>query len=166
MLLQLISMYNDISGYEINKYVKQAEYHKWAKIGQTSLYTGLKSLEKNQLITSEIASSKQGKGPLPYQYKITSSGAKILHDEMIDVLATSREGSVKFDLALSAIQLLDTAESVKALEKRVVFLQSELNRISGEFIKRANCLELGPNFLYQHIMHSIKSEIAFTKKLI
>jgi len=154
MLLQLITIYKNISGYEINKYVINAEYHKWANIGQTSIYTGLRALQKKKYIISELALEKQGKGPLPYKFKITSTGKTALHKEMLDILSRSRENNVKFRLVLSAIQLIEPAEAVEALKHRITFLKSEYNRISDEFIDRAECLEQGPNFLYQHILHS------------
>jgi len=166
MILQIISTNKDISGYEINKYVTYAEYNVWAEIGKTSIYSSLKKLEKKQFITAEIDLKKKGKGPLPYKYNISEEGVTMLHEEMIGILSTAGIRNRSFDLTLSALQLLQTSDVIKALESRMVFLQSEISRINEEYNERKSCIDLGPDLLYQHIFCLIETEITFTEKII
>ena len=166
MLLQVIYQYEKITGYDINKYVISLKYRDWADIGKTSIYTGLKKLEKKELVISFIDIKKTGKGPLPRKYSITPIGTKTLKQEMIDVLETSREREKKFDLVISAIQILKTSEIKNAFERRIEYLQAEFERISQESIDQNDCIPLGGKILYMHILGSIKSEIAYSKSVI
>ena len=166
MILQVISANNDISGYEINKYVKYAEYNIWADIGKTSIYASLKKLEKKQYIIAELDLNKKGKGPLPYKYNISKSGLKILYDEMIEILSSAGIRDRSFDLTLSALQLLPSGDVIKALENRISFLRLEFNRIKEEYNDRKDCVDLGPDLLYQHILSLNKTEITFTEKIM
>ncbi len=166
MLLQIIYQYEKITGYDINKYVISLKYRDWADIGKTSIYTGLKKLEKKELVISFIDLEKKGKGPLPRRYSITHTGSEILKQEMNDILMRSREREKRFDLVISGIQILDTSEIVLAFEKRIEYLQLEFKRISQESVEQNNCIPLGGKILYMHILGSINSEIKYSKSII
>ena len=165
MLLQIIKEHNEITGYEINKYVISVGYIEWADIGKTSIYTGLKKLEKKSLVTSFIAVDKMGKGPIPRKYSITTEGEKILKEEMIRAISTSREREKRFDLALSAIQILSKQEMINALDQRIIYLSSEKERINEDYIEQKECLPLGGNILYERILKSIDNEIESTQNI-
>ncbi len=166
MLLQIIKEHNEITGYEINKYVISVGYIEWADIGKTSIYTGLKKLEQKDFVRSIIAVDKTGKGPIPRKYTITTEGEITLKQEMIKAISTSREREKRFDLALSAVQILSKQETIDALDHRIEYLSSEKQRVSKDYKKQDECLPLGGKILYERILKSIDDEISSTRDIL
>lgn len=167
MLLQLINEAEGISGYEINKIVKQRGYREWADIGTTSIYNGLKKLSNRKLIQSVIDKNKTGKGPLPYIYHITENGKQILKEDIIETLSIARERDKRFDLAFGGSAFLSSDDVIRALEKRVSFLHSEKERITNIYRRQiTDNLPLQVKMLFEHPIFLIDSEIEFTEYII
>ncbi len=167
MLLQLINEADGISGYEINKVVKQRGYREWADIGTTSIYNGLKKLSNRKLIHSVIDENKTGKGPLPFNYYITEDGKQILKEDILKTLSITRERDKRFDLAFGGSAFLSSDDVICALEKRVSFLLSEKERITNIYRSQfSDYLPLQVKMLFEHPIFLIDNEIAFTKRII
>ena len=120
MLLQMICDRTEVSDDEINYLVKEQGCKEWTDIGTASLGAVLKKLSKKQLVKSDT--TKQGRDLIPSKYEITNEGKKLLHQEIIAALSSSRERDYRFDLAFAAIPLVATEEVVVALQKRKNFL--------------------------------------------
>ena len=129
MLMQLIFESPNKTGYEINNWVKKLGYNKWAGVGKTSVYNGLNKLISKEYLNAHINAEKTGKGPLPTCYNITEKGKDILIKDMLMTIQTARERDQRFDLAISAIHILQNTEIYDAFSIRKTFLSEEYNRL-------------------------------------
>jgi DNA-binding PadR family transcriptional regulator len=167
VLLQIISDKIEISGYEINQLIKERGYKEWADIGTTSIYVGLNKLSKKKLVNSYIDTAKQGRGPIPRKFEITNDGKKLLKQEIILALSSSRERDYRFDLALAAIPFLTTEEVVAALKKRKDFLTEVADSIKHKLeAQGGKKVPINLRALYWHPLVLIKHEIEFMDSLI
>ena len=143
MILQVIKLLDQVSGYRINAYVDEMGSRKWADIGKTSIYSALKKLETKELVTLFVDIEKKGKGPSPKNYSITAQGIQRLQKEMLNTIETARERDKRLDLVLFGIEILSTSQILSAFKIRGEFLKSELDRILIEFEEQQNCINAG-----------------------
>jgi len=161
----LITENKEISGYKINTLIEKRGYREWAGIGATSIYKGLKKLEKIGYIEGSLDINKTTKGPIGKKYTITKSGEQQLSKELKSGLSETREHDQRFKIAFSGIDFLDKHEIVELLKKRVVFLESEFQRINDrKKLAEHNIFKV--QMLFEHSLQAIKSESKFTTYLI
>jgi DNA-binding PadR family transcriptional regulator len=166
-LLQLISENGELSGYSISRLIEERGYREWADIGDTSIYTGLEKLNKNEFVRFYVDTDKQGKGPLPKKFNLTHKGKKILKEEVVEALSVTRERDRRFDIALAAIREIAPAEAIQALEKRKLFLSTEMQRINTKFIQQdGQALPKHVQILFKHPLILIKAELKFMDEII
>ncbi len=167
MLLQIISQAGEISGYKINKLVRERQYHIWAGIGSTSIYTGLEKLKRKGFVSSRLDVGKQGKGPVPKKFRLTQKGKVALRKEILRALSSTRERDFRFDLGIAAIPRVDSEEAKNALQKRRRFLEevAEHVRTRLESLGGEN-LPLHIKALFKHSLHLIKHELEFVDVLL
>lgn len=167
VLLQLIYENRELSGYGINKFIEERGYREWADIGETSIYSGLEKLNKKGLVEFYIHADKQGKGPAPKKFKLTTNGENTLKDEVLDALSSTRERDRRFDIALAAIPFVDPSEALSALEKRKLFLANERQRITKKFSKQSGFALPGHvQLLFKHPSVLIEAELSFIDEII
>jgi len=167
MLLQIIRQMGEISGYGIDKIVKEREYRKWADVGTTSIYAGLKKLEKKQLVKSYIDTEKRGKGPLPKKFKLTRKGRNALNKEILDSLSYTRARDHRFDLAFAAIPCVKPEEVIEALQRRKEFLSEAAEHVEKRFESLGGeNLPINIKALFKHPLFLIKHELRFIDSLI
>ncbi|OQY27376.1 MAG: hypothetical protein B6244_10990 [Candidatus Cloacimonetes bacterium 4572_55] len=166
ILLQIITEIENISGYNIAHIVNIRGYREWADLSKTSIYNGLRKLEKKRLVSAYLDTEKRGKGPVPRKYSVTKEGKTLVLKKMVEYLSTTRERNKRFDLALSSVQLLEKSIVLQALSKRESFLIAEEKKVRADYNRCRPCLSLGAESLYRHILSSITNEILFTKELI
>lgn len=167
IILQIIYERKGVSGYEISRLVKERGYMEWANIGISSIYVGLNKLSKRKLLHSFIDTEKQGKGPMPKKFKITQEGKKLLRQEILLALSSSRERDCRFDLAFTAIPLVAPKEVVAALKKRKNFLEETAERVSTIFESQGGEeLPFHLQALFNHPLLFIKQEMDFIDSLL
>ncbi|MDR3562759.1 MAG: helix-turn-helix transcriptional regulator [Negativicutes bacterium] len=167
ILLQFICDRPMVSGYEINQMIKARGYKEWADIGTTSIYVGLNKLSGKKLVTSHIDLEKQGRGPVPRKFEITSTGKDVLQQETIAALSATRERDFRFDLALAAIPFVTREEVVTALTRRKSFLAEVADGINRKLESLGeNKLPVNLQALYWHPLILIKNEIEFMDHFI
>jgi DNA-binding PadR family transcriptional regulator len=167
ILLQIICDKTEVSGYEINQLIKERGYKEWADIGTTSIYVGLNKLSGKKLVNSYMDIAKQGRGPLPRKFAITNEGKKLLQQETLVALSTSRERDYRFDLALAAIPFLGTEEVIAALKSRKKFLMEVASNINQKLeAQDEKKVPINLQALYWHPLVLIKHEIEFMDSLI
>lgn len=167
ILMQIIYDRDMISGYEINQLIKARGYREWADMGTTSIYAGLNNLNKRKLVTSYIDVDKQGRGPVPKKFEVTAAGKKVLQQETLEALSSTRERDFKFDLALAAIPHVPKEEVLTALQQRKAFLTEVADSIKQKFedLKKQQ-LPVNLQALYWHPLILIKNEIEFMDSLL
>jgi DNA-binding PadR family transcriptional regulator len=166
-LLQLISENGELSGYSISRLIEERGYREWADIGDTSIYTGLEKLNNNEYVKFYVDTDKQGKGPLPKKFNLTHKGKKILKEEVVEALSATRERDRRFDIALAAIREIAPEEAIEALEKRKLFLSTEMQRINTKFIQQdGQALPKHVRILFKHPLILIKAELKFMDEII
>jgi DNA-binding PadR family transcriptional regulator len=166
MILQIIRILGQVSGYNINLFVDKMGYRKWADIGKTSIYSALKKLEKKELVLLFIDTEKTGKGPTPKKYSITDVGCKALKREMISTIKTSKNRCIRLDLVISCIEIFTNTEILQSFEDRKAYLNTELERVSAEYDEQYNCITPGGKLLFQHIIINVENEIKFADMMI
>lgn len=166
MILQIISLLDKVSGYEINVYVSKMNYQKWADIGKTSVYSALKKLEKKDFVLLTIDTNKVGKGPIPKKYSITESGIIRMKQEMLATIISENERSKRLNLVISSIQILENNKILQAFEERFVNLEKENQRLSNQLTEYKNCIPIGGELLYRKLISSIENELSFALTII
>jgi DNA-binding PadR family transcriptional regulator len=167
IILQITYEREEVSGYEIDQWIKERGYREWADIGTTSIYIGLAKLGKKRLVSSYLDTAKYGRSPLPRKFSITDAGKKVLKQEILAALSSTRERDYRFDLAVAAIPAVATEEVVAALEERKIFLREVAERGNRLFEKQGGpALPLNLQALFKHPLLYIQSEIAFVDSLI
>jgi DNA-binding PadR family transcriptional regulator len=167
ILLQIIYDKEMISGYEIHQLIKARGYREWADIGTTSIYVGLNKLNKRKLVTSHIDIDKQGRGPVPKKFEITVEGKKVLEQETLEALSSTRERDFKFDLALAAIPHVPKESVVAALQQRKRFLTGIADDVNQKLASsKEKQFPVNLQALYWHPLILIKNEIEFMDNLI
>lgn len=163
ILLQIINEQESISGYAVNKLIKERNYRRFMDVGSTSVYVSLKKLEDKGYAESEIDETKQGKGPSPRIYAITDEGKKQLTNQTLTAISDADERDIRFDAALTGINYLPALVVTLALEKRIENLQDRLNKLESELNDKAYQYD---EFIYDHSIRLIKYEIEYSKELI
>lgn len=175
IILQIINEREEVSGYDIDQWIKERGHRVWADIGITSVYVGttsiyvsLAKLSKKKLVSSYLDTGKYGsRGPLPKKFSITAAGKKALQEDILTALSSSRERDYRFDLAFSAIPVVDTVEVVAALQQRKTFLGEAAERVKRLFEEQGGqTLPINLQALFKHPLLHIQSEIAFVDSLI
>ena len=159
MLMQLICESANRTGYEINNWVKELGYNRWAGVGKTSVYNGLNKLISKGFLESHVNSNKIGKGPLPTCYNITDTGKITLKQDMLETIQTARERDQRFDLIVSAIHLLQNTEIYDAFSLRKTFLSEEYNRLLVDYEEQKDCIHEGGKLLYERMLMSLENDL-------
>lgn len=166
MLLLLIAEVEKSSGYSINQRIKARGYRYWAGVGTTSIYAGLKKLEKEALAHSQEDTEKVGKGPRGRVFLITELGEKTLVHNLRRGLAETREHDPRFNLALCGMHLLPKDEILACLGARVEYLQAEFRYLESVMQRQKPQLPQGPELLFDRILNGIESEMAWVQKVL
>jgi len=165
ILLILINEHEEISGYKLNSIIEKYGYREWAGVGTTSIYVGLKNIEKKSLAKSKLDLNKTTKGPVGKLYSITKSGEEILKNEISSGLSQTREYDKRFKIAISGMDYLKNQEISDLLSKRIQFLENEFTRLTKVFEKQKSEIVFKAEVLFSHTFASIRNEINFTKQL-
>ena len=166
ILLTLINEHQGISGYQLNVNIRKYGYREWAGIGTTSVYVGLKNIEKKGLVESKLDVEKTSKGPIGKLYTISTSGIDTLKTEISSGLSKSREHDTRFKIAVSGMDCLQDQEICGLLLLRIQFLEAELSRLEKKFESQQSEMIFKAEILFSHTFSAIKNEIAFTKELV
>ena len=166
MLLALIREKKTASGYQLNTIIKSRGYRDWADIGMTSIYNGLKKLENKGLVQSKLITQKMTQGPAAKSFSLTDNGETLLKQETIKWLSETRERDHRFDLALSAIDILPSNTALECIKNRKHFLEAENIRLPEICNKQQEYISFQGNLLFKHTLNFIQSEIAFLDELI
>ena len=167
MLLQITCERMEVSDDEINRLVRERGYQEWGDIGTTSVDGVLNHLSKKQLVNSSVDTTKLGNSLVAPKFVITNEGKKLLRQEIIAALSSSRERDYRFDLALVAIPLVATEEVVAALQQRKNFLTEVAQHINTIFeAQGGKKLPLNLQALFRHPLLFINHEIDFMDILI
>jgi DNA-binding PadR family transcriptional regulator len=166
MLLSLIRDKKAASGYQLNTVIKNRGYRDWADIGMTSIYNGLKKLENKGLVQSKLITEKSIQGPAAKAFYLTDSGITMLKKETVKGLTETRERDRRFDLALSAIDLLPSKTALDCIKKRKHFLETENSRLTEICNEQKEHISFQGKLLFKHTLNFIQSEITFLNELI
>ena len=167
IILQITYEREAVSGYEIDRWIKEQGYREWTDIGTTSVYVGLAKLGEKRLVSSYLDTAQYGRGPLLRNFSITAAGKNVLKQEILAALSSARERDYRFDLAFAAISLVAVEEAVAALEQRKTFLRELAERVNRLFEAQGGpALPFNLQALFKHPLLYIQSEIAFVNSLI
>jgi len=161
MLLSLIRESGKASGYGLNALIADRGYREWADIGMTSIYVGLKKLERRGLIQGRLTAEKTIRGPAAREYSLTGEGKRLLVEETARGLSETRERDRRFDLALSAMDVLSPAKARSLIRERKEFLETERERLSSALAAGRGRMSVQGELLFKHTLNFIRSEIAF-----
>ena len=166
ILLALIHEQPQSTGYQLNSLIRERGYREWTDIGTTSIYGGLKKLKEKEYVTAATDQDKTGRGPKGTNFIITTEGRAVLKGETLQGLSGGRERGGTFMLALSAMSILSSAESLDALRRRTVFLRQEHERVRQICDGQRDCIPLHAALLFRYSLTGILHEILRTEEII
>lgn len=167
IVLHLISEREALSGYEINRLVEERGYRNWAEVGTSSIYIGLEKLENKGLVVSMLDTSKQGKGPLPKKYRLTSEGKKVLLEEMRKALSGESDIPGRFTIGLSGLVLFTLEEAIVHLTRKHEQLAHRIKEQNSQFqAAGGDKLPFHVWALFRHTSYMLEKELEFVEILI
>lgn len=162
LLLYCICARKDAADHEIDHLSRELSRQLGTDAGPIS------PLALDNLIRRELVRSSgipgQGRGSPAGEFEITCTGKRLLQQEILAALASTRERDCRFDLALAASGLVPTSEVLAALVKR----KSRLTEVAASMQARSGAQEQ-PLHLRAHLGHplsAVQCEIGFMKLLI
>jgi hypothetical protein len=167
MLLQIVCEHTEVFNYGINCLLKERGYQEGIDIGTVSVNRALNHLSKQQLINFYTDSTQSGEIHPHRKLAITHEGKKLLWQEIINALSSSRERDDRFDIALAAIPLVAADDVVVALKNRKIFLAKVAEHIQAQFeCQGGTALPFNLQALFRHSLLLIKHEIDFIDILL
>ena len=164
ILLTLINEKKKISGYELNVLIQERHFRDWADIGTTSIYIGLKKLKNKNFVNSHFDHNKMGKGPISTKFSISGSGISHLRKEALEALSESKSNDIRFDLAISTMDIFPAATILNAILKRKKMLCQDKIALQ-EKIKNNQDFKKHEVIIFNHALSFIESEISFLDSL-
>lgn len=165
-LLEIIKEKNETSGYEVRRIIEERGYKEWANIGKTSIYVGIKKLEKKGLITVNSLQKKKGKGPLPNKINLTKLGEKVVVEEIKKALLSQKNLPLYY-LGIAGIRLINKDSALEILKRREISNLKIIEKINEIFKgKGGDSLPLEAKALFEHPISLIKSDNQFLMKFI
>lgn len=161
VLLLLIAERPGINGYGIRRLSEERGLAAWAGVASSSIYNGLKRIERRGLATSAPDHHKRDRGPRGQAFRLTPAGLAALRAAVADGLGTAREHDPRFNIALSGIEQLGQAEAADRLGQRAEFLGVEAGRLAAVRTGQAG-LPLGADLLFERISNAIEAERRWT----
>jgi len=167
VLLQLLTEKHEMSGYEINQLIVERGYREWSGIGTTSIYTGLKKLEKKGFVTSFVDTKKKGKGPLPIKYKLVIKGFTRFKEEIKNIFIYSKVRDSRFDISIASIPIFKKEEIVEFLLIRKKNLMNSIDSVKKKYqLQGGDLLPFHVKALFKHSKVMTNEELKFIDYLI
>ncbi|HMF33153.1 MAG TPA: PadR family transcriptional regulator [Candidatus Lokiarchaeia archaeon] len=156
--------------YELNQKIEMRGYRDWTEIGFSSIYSILKTLEKQGLVDVSEAVEKSRTRTI---YKLTPLGQGALVREIKRILVTPKRPVSEWDLGLAYMfRLLSYEEQIEYLEARQREIRQEMEFLvtrSAEF-PRENIEVYRETYhikaLFDHPIYLSNAELAFIDDLI
>lgn len=131
-------MKQEMHGYAIQELLKQGNYEAWANINPNTIYSALKTLERNDLVelSQSVAKGNQTKSV----YRITKIGESKYHEMLLHSISSNK---TRFPsdiyVGISFITDLTEGDALEALNKRINTIEEQLDSWNyGRKIKVAN----------------------------
>lgn len=123
IILGLISE-KPINPYEMIRIFKEININKWYPIVKQSLYSNIKKLKEQGLITGVTA--KEGNMPEKTIYSITENGTTELYHSLVEFLTSTDMDIVKFTIGITFICHIDKEEASKILMNKQKKLEDNI----------------------------------------
>lgn len=154
-----------INAYEIIRKLHFMNAAWWLKIGDSTVYSTLRLLEKKGLIAG--STEKTGNMPDRTVYRLTEQGEAAFLDTLRGVLTRFDFDASFFSVAAFFIDAFETREKKKLLEKRLRYLEkyrdgigAQLSAMADSGVPSAHAANVG------RMMDLVDAEIAGTLKLL
>lgn len=165
IVLLVLQKYPLSSGYKIRQVIRKYVSDLVFRPGQTSIYMSLNTLRHFDFVSQALHHLKSGKGPIPYLYKLTSQGERVLKNNLIHRLSNCDMPYDDFDIGLNGIDVLTEREYISALELRRLSLLSRAQQILGCFESLSEA-PLSTTIMLQRQLVSLQADISFTERLL
>ena len=164
MLLGLIRE-RPLNAYEMIKQLGYMNVRWWFNIGDSTVYTTLKNLEKRGMIAGTV--EKAGNMPDRTVYTITDEGVAALRDTLRKSLLQFDYDTNIFTIAAFFLDALDASEKRALLEKRLELLQRYLAGIEQQITPQWT-REVLPTHTanVERMMGLVEAEISGTEKIL
>lgn len=121
--------------YEINQKIETRGMRNWTKVGKSSIYSVLNTLEGEGLVLSRTETVNNR---IQKKFQITSNGIEILQDNVYRILSEGERLDQNFDLAFSNLPVLEKDRQIEAistclenLQKNSALLEDMLQNYRG-----------------------------------
>lgn len=154
-----------LNAYEMIKQLGYMNVKWWFNIGDSTVYTTLKNLEKRGMIAGTV--KKMGNMPDRTVYTITANGDAALRDTLRKSLLQFDYDTNTFTIAAFFIDVLDASEKGALLEKRLEFLRRYLAGIEHQVTPEWKSEVLPTHSAnVERMMCIVEAEIRGTEKLL
>ncbi len=165
IILGLISE-NPVNPYGIIGILKKININIWYPIAKQSLYSSIKKLNEQGLITGKTA--KEGNMPEKTIYSITENGKNELYHTIVDFLSSTGMDIVKFKIGIMFICHIDKEEAIEILiakSKKLeqIILDIQKNMYEEERIK---CMPYNGILIKKYNLNITISELECIKGFI
>lgn len=134
IILGLISE-NPVNPYRVVGILEKININRWYPIAKQSLYSNIKKLNEQGLITGKT--TKEGNMPEKTIYSITENGKNELYHTIVDFLSSTEVDVVKFKIGIMFICHIDQEEAIEILMTK----SKKLGQIIGEIQKNLEQLK-------------------------
>jgi DNA-binding PadR family transcriptional regulator len=150
-------------GYEIEQVIEQRGMREWTEIGFSSIYYLLKKLEGEGLIAGQLQEAERG--PARKIYQITQTGARALHNGLLEALSVPQPCYSGFSLAVGNLPILDSSEVITALSEYRTALAVRLQRVKVRW-EEQKPLPYFVDALFDYSVSMIEAEFNWTEEFI
>lgn len=119
MLLGLINQ-KPLNAYEIKKMLTSLNMRWWYNIADSTLYAAIKGLETKGYVSGKV--EKNGNMPEKTVYSVTPAGLRALKDNLRSAILVFDYDATGFSIAAFFMDVLEPAERVDLLQRRVEYL--------------------------------------------
>ncbi|MBV6697500.1 PadR family transcriptional regulator [Kitasatospora aureofaciens] len=152
--------------YEMGRRLQEHGKDRNIKYNRSSLYMVVEQLRKAGFV-AEQETVRDTQRPERTVYAITPEGRTELHDWMRELVAEPQDEYPGYGVALSLLVVLDTAESIELLRRRLELLDERIDASRGLLRKGAE-MGVHPMFVVEeeYALARLEAERRFTENLI
>lgn len=154
------------TGYGLSLVAKERGMERWAGLGQTSVYKGVRGLVAARVAISSTQVDKHGRGPAGTLVELTNHGLATTRAEVAEAIGHGPEQSTRFRIALSGADLLGPEMTARLLRQRSLAITERLHEVAGARLASPDPgRSLGRRLLFDYVDAALRHELVAIDRL-
>lgn len=165
IIMGLISE-NPINPYEIIRILKEININKWYPIAKQSLYSNIKKLNEQGLITGKTV--KEGNMPEKTIYSITDKGKNEFYHALVEFLTSTDVDIVKFNIGITFLCHIDKEEVTRILLTKSHIMEQSIMTLQNTITSEEQIKEISYNriLIMKYNLNIMRSELECIKSFL